>query len=945
MLKHLAFRWLVAVVMLAVCAYGQEERQRERPRGATFYVAVHGNDSWSGKLATANVEKSDGPFATLERARDEIRGMKTTGGASDGVTVFVREGTYYLPETFQLESKDSGSPGAPIVYRAFEGERPVLSGGRRITGFVPHKGRILKADLKAQGFPEFYFRQLFLNSKRQELARYPNYDPNRPVSGGWAYVAGERTSMYKGGRDKVARQAPVKAKDWRQWERRTDAEMLIFPRFNWNCYSVPIASANPVTHSLDLARDVRYGIRAGDRYFIRNVLEELDADGEWFLDRTTRTLYFQPPADAKGMTVTAPVLDTLIRLERDAAHITIRGFTLENCDRNAVFMRGTSNCLVAGNTIRNVGGYCSARAAVTVWEGFNNGVTGNDIYDTGADGVFILGGSRTALTPSGNYADNNYIHHIGAFKRSAKGIHVSGVGNRVSHNLIHDSPRHGIVASGNDHVIEYNHIRHVNTETEDTAGFYLCSATYGWMARGTVIRYNYFHDILGFGWNRQARRWESPHRAHGIYIDDSVSGTHIHGNITLRTAGAGVYVHGGSDNLIENNILVEGGWGQMLFSAWQPRESLWPRINKGYAKYKDNPAYRKYPNFVGQDLKETYRMVRNTFRRNIACYAKGELYHLRKLPFDKTVFDANLIYHFGRPPKMHVKDVPMSGHASAWAAWKALGLDQNSIIADPRFVNPEQDDYRLRPDSPAFKLGFKPIPVDKIGPYKSLLRASWPIVEAEGVREHPVKCTAPEPVVLKPRSIFHVPRLKEPWRLDGYMDEKDTKTALHIGNPVPGKFTPHSYAWLRYDDEFLYVAFRNMIDPATPLKTEAAWGPNDAVEVALRDAAGGPKAPTFVLRGYVKGQFESSTEAGAPASAARNLKAATTYFSQTAIKDRWTVEWRIPFAALGIKPATGQRVLFNLTVRNTASHRWFMWCNTGGNSWLVANAGVILIGE
>ena len=75
---------------------------------------------------------------------------------------------------------------------------------------------------------------------------------------------------------------------------------------------------------------------------------------------------------------------------------------------------------------------------------------------------------------------------------------------------------------------------------------------------------------------------------------------------------------------------------------------------------------------------------------------------------------------------------------SEWESWQAMGQDVHSLVADPLFVDPEKDDYRLRPESPAFKLGFKPIPVEKIGPYNDPLRASWPIVEAEGARERPL---------------------------------------------------------------------------------------------------------------------------------------------------------------------------------------------------------------
>jgi hypothetical protein len=74
-----------------------------------------------------------------------------------------------------------------------------------------------------------------------------------------------------------------------------------------------------------------------------------------------------------------------------------------------------------------------------------------------------------------------------------------------------------------------------------------------------------------------------------------------------------------------------------------------------------------------------------------------------------------------------------------WASWQAMGFDKHSLVADPQFVDAGKDDYRLKPTSPAWRLGFKPIPVEKIGPYRDALRATWPIVEAEGIRERPYR--------------------------------------------------------------------------------------------------------------------------------------------------------------------------------------------------------------
>jgi hypothetical protein len=80
-----------------------------------------------------------------------------------------------------------------------------------------------------------------------------------------------------------------------------------------------------------------------------------------------------------------------------------------------------------------------------------------------------------------------------------------------------------------------------------------------------------------------------------------------------------------------------------------------------------------------------------------------------------------------------------------WTSWQALGNDTHSVVADPMFVDPSRDDYRLRPDSPAWKLGFQAIPVAQIGPYRDELRATWPIVEAPGAREHPVRVPQDQP--------------------------------------------------------------------------------------------------------------------------------------------------------------------------------------------------------
>ena len=145
-------------------------------------------------------------------------------------------------------------------------------------------------------------------------------------------------------------------------------------------------------------------------------------------------------------------------------HVTLRGLTFECSEGSAVAMNDTKNCLVAGCTIRNVGYWTGA--GVSINGGFKNGVAGCDIFETGNNGISLSGGNRQKLIAAENYADNNYIHHVAVFSKRDVGIELRGVGNRASHNLIHDTPRMGITFGGNNIIIEYNHIRHANLEIE-----------------------------------------------------------------------------------------------------------------------------------------------------------------------------------------------------------------------------------------------------------------------------------------------------------------------------------------------------------------------------------------------------------------------------------------------------------------------------------------------
>jgi hypothetical protein len=199
--------------------------------------------------------------------------------------------------------------------------------------------------------------------------------------------------------------------------------------------------------------------------------------------------------------------------------------------------------------------------------------------------------------------------------------------------------------------------------------------------------------------------------------------------------------------------------------------------------------------------------------------------------------------------------------------------------------------------------------------------------------------TGPPPVFNVRRAIGHV-------NVDGMLKTAEwgglnRDDAVRIEQQPNGRpAAPASYAWPGWDDEALYVSFDNKLDSAQPIRAGDEWGTDDAVEVALRDA-GDPGAPILVVRGFPSGAFRGSDESNAPDDAVRRLGESVEYAARIESPDRWTAEWRIPFAALNIKPSVGCRLEANLTVRKTARPLWLMWQGTGRWSWEVGRAGVL----
>jgi hypothetical protein len=264
---------------------------------------------------------------------------------------------------------------------------------------------------------------------------------------------------------------------------------------------------------------------------------------------------------------------------------------------------------------------------------------------------------------------------------------LDGVGLRVSRNLIYEHPHCAILYTGNDHLIELNEIHHIALETGDVGAIY---SGRDYTFRGNRIRYNFIHHTGGVGMGSM-----------GVYMDDCASGAEIYGNIFYKVQRA-AFLGGGRDHRVINNIFVECNHaveldGRGLDSSPTWREMVDKTMRQRLA---DVPAalYReKYPELKSLDA--YYGPPRGPAIE--AAAFKG-------VPPENNVVARNICVgkwlniYWHAPPQM-------------------MKLENNLTDADPLFVTVPSDqsaakDFALKPNSPAWKLGFEKIPVEQIGP-------------------------------------------------------------------------------------------------------------------------------------------------------------------------------------------------------------------------------------
>jgi hypothetical protein len=438
-------------------------------------------------------------------------------------------------------------------------------------------------------------------------------------------------------------------------------------------------------------------MRAGNRYFLENVGEALDAPGEWFFDTGKRQLlHYADQPGLPSLPTVAAVLHELIVLKGDPVknefveHLNFEGLHFADTTYSltddyyhpadaAVVMAGARHCVVRKCEFAWLGGYALRLSDRSEQCTFRE----NHVHHVGQGGVIALGGTQEQSHHCAVLG--NVMEHLGLIYKHVAGIYLThGSDYHIAHNRITDAPRYAIsFKSQGEHrlshrnVAEFNDIRRCNLETNDSGA--IESLGYERRDGGNVIRHNLILDSVGMA-TTPGGKILTPHFTWGIYLDDYSSGATVYGNIVARTVVGGGCIHGGQNNVFENNVFVEGHEHQMRL---QPRNEF---------------------------------MKGNKFVRNIVAYSRPEahlIFSLRNQPGMFSEFDRNLYWLKGADLKAITAPITPAG---AFAQWQTAGYDTHSLVADPMFVDAANDDYRVKPDSPAFQLAFKAIPVEKIGP-------------------------------------------------------------------------------------------------------------------------------------------------------------------------------------------------------------------------------------
>jgi hypothetical protein len=653
-----------------------------------YVSATNGDDANPGTI--------NAPFKTIVRAKQQVQTAKQT--AAGPIHVYLRAGTYYLDSGIVFGPADGGTASAPVTYSAYHGEKAVVSGGMKVTStWTTATGNIQVATIT----PNLKVDQLFINGRRQVLARYPNFDSSKILQG----YAADATSASRAARWANVTEGPgyVRGIHSNMWGGNdfiiTGKDGSGTPQMQW---------VNDNNRGGSLQRDFR---------MVENIFEELDAPGEWYYKKSTGQLYCYPPAGTNlgSATIELATVEELFRIVGTSSakvkYLTFNRLTFTQTHRTlftrkfegllrgdwcvvragAVFIQDAENITVQHCFFDQIGGNGIFINAYNK----NHRIFNNEFTDIGATCVQTVGlpgavrtpstwtnqlstiqdntpGPKTEEYPRDIVIDNNLMKKLGVFEKQTAGINIS-MSARVSvlHNRITNSPRSAININDGTwggHDIGYNDADDCVRETSDHGPFNCWGRDRFWgtnAANATNAKLDAIEPVR-IHHNRFAGINKDGY--HTIDLDDGASYYLVYNNLCLE---AGIKFREGFRRKAFNNITIIG---RMACHAW-------------YGSSYDSV----YNNIIVPSPNFTTDGNRNAYDVQVMSFAGTQ-----------SFIDNNLFWNNG------------SGSVN-YAPTKSAGMDAHSQIADPKFTNASAGDYRVSAGSPALAMGFVNFPMDSFG--------------------------------------------------------------------------------------------------------------------------------------------------------------------------------------------------------------------------------------
>ncbi len=712
-----------------------------------IYVAADGN-----RYGTGSVEDP----LTFEVALSQLSQQLLEHGLPEGGhKLILRGGHYAFTKPFVLGPEFVGTAERPIRIQAQDGESVWFSGGIRLPAstFYP----VLEADrtrLAAAAADKVVVAIVISPQVIQTLSRrvvttlsigdgiyLPSVFPNSgyasfadetaiaemtppaipPGKEGYGIRAGHppfqesgRKQGWLGSIDeprgawgRFSRREDEMAGTWAQWEaelkrNKRRCELSGYIDANWLLKSQAVVAASAELRAVHLSQALAYGWiwKQNDKPFkLFGLLCEVDQPGEWHFDTVENRLYVYPLEGFNDSTrINLPVSDGFMKLDR-TQHVSVIGLSVENIGGGYAYsLTGGSNNLIAGAIIRN-----SPAGGVNM-NGTNDRVQSCDLVDLESH-VRLAGGKRGPglLEAGGNTVENCHIYQKG-FSHRKVSVSVTGVGNTLRHNLIHNSIGQAVVVSGNDHLIELNELFNIGYDEGDGGAIYSGADLIGY---GNTYRHNFFHHLMHVPGKVERS---------GIHLDDCQAGSTCEGNVFYKSAAKGIFMFGGAGHTVVDNVFLEGFRG------------IYNVGTLGAKHYRWEQEIAADPNHKYQNTKENYL---GRLQRVIG--EKGWLKEPWKSKYPLMVEVLNDTGEFGRmwPIRCRIENNLFMGNArgdkTIWSrfdpevAAKSI-LRGDRVISAEDFGDYEKMDFRFTTSDASFPA----IPFEKIGLRFDAYRESVP---------------------------------------------------------------------------------------------------------------------------------------------------------------------------------------------------------------------------